>query len=509
MTPEITLPVAELKQVLPGLAKLVAKSRTLPVLQSVRVQRDAQGIVTIEGTDLDCHVAYRLKDALAGKPVEVVVPFETLTKTAKGSSETLTLIPDGKDKLRVRYQIGNSPIEQRISCPELKEWPATPKITAPAVPLDPQFGATLKDALQCAGDDSNRPLLHGACVDVTDPKGHYVVGTNGRILFAANSFSFDLKQSVIIPNSKFLLWGGFVTDEGCQLAVQHDPKDKQAGWVQLQTPRWTYTARQIAGNYPNWKNAVPTLTGQGTTLRLSPECVTQILEVAPQLPGGDDLNRPLRLSVENGELHLEARSKGDAAWTRVRIEGVTVEGPDIQASINRDLMAQALRYGLNQVNLETPDDVVLFSRGGRKCVIKLLSAPPQPVPNPTSPQPEAEAAAPATPSAEAPEATPTEKRNTMPAETTLTPPRRGNGQPKAEDNNGNHNGANGTNGQNGSALSAAVTQIENVKTGLRDVIIELNATLDLLRAAEKEKKTSAKEVESVRATLRSLQKVAI
>jgi hypothetical protein len=44
---------------------------------------------------------------------------------------------------------------------------------------------------------------------------------------------------------------------------------------------------------------------------------------------------------------------------------------------------------------------------------------------------------------------------------------------------------------------------------LRDVIIELNATLDLLRAAEREKKASAKEVESVRATLRSLQKVAI
>ena len=86
-------------------------------------------------------------------------------------------------------------------------------------------------------------------------------------------------------------------------------------------------------------------------------------------------------------------------------------------------------------------------------------------------------------------------------ETTLTPPRRGNLQPTVE---ANHN-----NGHNGSALSAAVTQIETVKTGLRDVIIELNAALDLLRAAEREKKASFKEVESVRATLRSLQKVAI
>ena len=274
MTQEITLPVAELKQALPGFSKLISKSRTLPVLQSVRVQRDAQGIVTIEGTDLDAHVAYRLKDTQAGKPVEVLVPFDTLTKTAKGSSETLTLIPDGKDKIRLRYHIGNSPVEQRISCLETKEWPPAPRITAPLVALDPHFGATLKEALQCASDDSSRPVLHGACLDVTDPKAHYVVGTNGRVLFAANSFGFDLKQSVIIPASKFLAWNGFLTEDGCQLAVQNDPKDKQqAGWVQLRTPRWTYTARQIEGNYPNWKQAVPALTANGATLKLSPAAI--------------------------------------------------------------------------------------------------------------------------------------------------------------------------------------------------------------------------------------------
>lgn len=501
MTPEITLPVAELKQVLPGFSKLVSKSRTLPVLQSVRLQRDAHGIFTIEGTDLDAHLAYRLKDPQAGKPVEVLVPFDSLTKTAKGSSETLTLIPDGKDKIRLRYQIGNSPVEQRISCPEVNEWPPTPKITVPAVTLDPHFGATLKEALQCASDESSRPVLNGACLDVTDPKGHYVVGTNGRILFAANSFSFDLKQSVIIPNSKFLLWNGFDTEDGCQVTVQNDPKDKQLGWVQLQTPRWTYTARKIAGDYPNWKQAVPTPSAQGTTLKLSADAVAQILEVAPQLPGGDETNRPVRLFIEAGELHLAGRPKNDPTWTRVRIDGVAVTGPDIEAGINRELLVQALRYGLNQINLETPDDVVLFSEGRRKCVVKLLSSPPAaaPAPTPTDPSPQPpEAAAPAPPSAEASELNPTEQRNTM-SQTTLTPPRRGNLQPKAET----------TNTLNGSALAAAVAQIETVKTALRDVILDLNATMDLLRAAEKEKKASAKEVESVRATLRSLQKVAI
>jgi len=504
MIPEITMPVAELKQVLPGLSKLVSKSRTLAVLQSVRMQRDAQGVVTLAGTDLETHVAYQVKDARPGKPVEILVPFDALNKVAKGSSQFLSVIPEGKSQVRLCYHLANSAVEQRISCPETKEWPAAPKITTSPVALDPHFGATLKEALQCASDDSGRPVLHGACLDVTDPKAHYVVGTNGRILFAANSFSFGFKQSVIIPNSKFLAWNGFLTEGGCQLAVQQDPKDKESGWVQLRTPRWTYTARQIVGNYPNWKQAVPAITARGTTLKLSSDAVKQILEVAPQLPGGDDLNRPVRLFVEQHELYLAGRAKNDTEWTRVRIEGVNVKGPDIQSSLNRDLLVQALRYGLNQINLESPDDVVLFSEGGRKCVVKLLTPPANPAtaaPTPTKPSPQpTEAAASMSPSAEASESNPTDQRNNM-SQTALTQPRRGNLPLKPEANPGNVPVA--------SALATAVLQIETVKTALRDVLLDLNATLDLLKAAEKEKKASLKEVESVRATLRSLQKVAI
>ncbi len=472
MTPEITLPVAELKQALPGFSKLVGKSRTLPVLQSVRVQRDTQGIVTIEGTDLDAHVAYQLKDAQAGKPVEVLVPFDALTKTAKGSSETLTLIPDGKDKVRLRYNIGNSPVEQRISTQEMKEWPPSPKITAPLVRLDPHFGATLKDALACASDESSRPVLRGACVDVTDPKAHYLVGTNGRILFAANSFSFDLKQSVIIPDSKFLSWNGFLTDDDCQLAVQNDPKNAQAGWVQLRTPRWTYTAKQIEGNYPNWKNAVPARSAKGTTLKLSPEAIAQILGAIPQLPGADNQNRPVRLAVQNGELHLEARQKDDSAWTQVRIEGVTVQGPAITASLNRDLLVQALRYHLNQIDLEKPDDVVVLSQGGRKCVIKLLNSPPQ------TPAPAASAPVTAKPT----ETTTQEERKVVPKEA------------KTETQE---------------PLKLALERIETIRETLKTTVRDLGEVADALKAAEKEKKTAAREVESVRTTLRSLQKLAI
>ena len=510
MTQEITLPVAELKQALPGLSKLVAKSRSLPVLQSVRINRDVAGIVTIEGTDLEAHVTYRFKDTQPGQPAEVLVPLEALTKTAKGSSETLTLIPDGKDKIRLRYYISNSPIEQRITCPETKEWPGAPKFTAPLVSLDPQFGPTLKEALQCASDESSRRVLHGAHVDVSDPQAHYVVGTNGRVLYAANSFCFDLKESVTIPNLKLLGWPGFYGDDNCRLATQKDPKGENH-WLQLQSGPWTVTARQVPGVFPNWRCAVPNMeTPPRTLLKLSPAAVEQVLRVIPQLPGADDPNAGVRLRVTQ-HLFVEGRHKDDTEWTSVAIPDVQATGNPVHVLLNRHYLTQALRYGLTELRIEDETSPVVFTEAGRKFVvvpIRLQPTPPPPTaakpPNESTPQSETEATAPASPSAGQSESTPTAERNPMPTETTLTPPRRGNLQPPVE---GHHNG-------NGPApahspLTAAVTQIETVKSGLRDVISALNATLDLLRAAEREKKTSAREVESVRATLRSLQKVAI
>jgi hypothetical protein len=171
------------------------------------------------------------------------------------------------------------------------------------------------------------------------------------------------------------------------------------------------------------------------------------------------------------------RGKDDKQASEVPIPGATVTGPDTQIRLDREFVSKALRFGFNAFELTDALSPILFTGPGRKLVampLRLDSAhSAKPTPQPT------EAAAATPPSAEAPESTPTETRNTMPTETTLTPPRRGNLQAKTEDNNGNHNG---TNGQNGSALSVAETQIETVKTSLRDVILELNATLDLLRS---------------------------
>ena len=60
-----------------------------------------------------------------------------------------------------------------------------------------------------------------------------------------------------------------------------------------------------------------------------------------------------------------------------------------------------------------------------------------------------------------------------------------------------------------SAFRAALEQIDEIKAHLRDVIGDLTDAANLLKTAEKEQKTTTREMQAVRAKLREIQSVAI
>ncbi len=67
---------------------------------------------------------------------------------------------------------------------------------------------------------------------------------------------------------------------------------------------------------------------------------------------------------------------------------------------------------------------------------------------------------------------------------------------------------NGSNG-NGLAVKSLVDHVEQIKDALKTVIRDLTTVIDLVKAAEKEKRTSEKEIEAIRAKLRQIQSVNI
>jgi DNA polymerase III sliding clamp (beta) subunit (PCNA family) len=343
---EIVLPVMALKEALPGLNKVVSKRSALPVLQHVRLARGTDGNISIQATDLDAFATYTAKEPLPGPAVDMLVSLDQPAKTVKSinSEGTIGFIRDGKDKVKVRYSIGGSMAERAINTLPADEFPPTPTVNRPSVPLEPDFGLALRQALECCSEDSTRKILNGACLDVTDKKFHYIVGTNGRCLFSANSFCFDLKKSVVIPDSKFLEWPDLLDEEPASLSVEpgqeEEPakngkpaKEAKPGWIKLESGRWTYITKEIDGKFPNWKQVLPETNGKWTRINLSDEAVKKMLLITPSLPGDDRINRPVRLQVESHQLSVEGQSRDDGTWTSIPIQNVKVTGKPVSVVI--------------------------------------------------------------------------------------------------------------------------------------------------------------------------------
>jgi DNA polymerase III sliding clamp (beta) subunit (PCNA family) len=474
---EITLPVSDLKTALPGFSKIIGRRSTLPVLNHIRLTRDNNGGVSLQATDLDAHAIYHVPGAQPGTPLDLLVPFEPLTKLVKGlgNQEVVSFIPEDK-QIKIKYPLGGSLMEQKLDTLAADEFPPTPRISKPGIQLGPEFGTAIKQAFQCCSEDPSRYVLRGACLDVADKKLHYIVATNGRALFSANSFAFDLQKSVIIPESKFLNWTDLM-DEGCKLAVEPAAKGSSQGYIQLASDRWTYITREIDGQYPNWKQAVPVMASPKTVIKLPSQAVKQLQEVLSHLPGNEDQNRVIRLKFEFGQLKVEGRSK-ENDWTGVFIQDAVITGKPVTIGLNREYLMTAIKFNLNEIQIEDALSPLVCINAGKRMVImpvKLEETPaaqPKPVTqtSPTTTTP--------------PESKPAvERKTTMPATNTPAKP------PEA----------------NGSGSKDALTQIESVKTCLREAMGGLNSLTGLFKQAQKDKRGTEKEVASVRQTIKSLQ----
>ena len=152
MNPVIELPAAEWKTALTGLGKVISKRSTLPVLEHLRVTRDRAGVVTMQATDLDTTATYQAEAPSAGEPCDFLVPFAPLNQAVKGSKETVQLIAETKDRVRIRTFIGASPIEQTLASLPVDEFPPTPVVSGKGIPVDAMFRDTLRQAYPTTHD---------------------------------------------------------------------------------------------------------------------------------------------------------------------------------------------------------------------------------------------------------------------------------------------------------------------------------------------------------------------
>jgi DNA polymerase III sliding clamp (beta) subunit (PCNA family) len=522
MNTEIEIPIAQLKSVMPGLSKIVSRSSNLPVLQCVKVElsQDEKSI-TLQAHNLNEVATARLENKANGLSGQMLVPLDMLSKIIKGcpTDQSIRLIAS-KEETKIRYPVAGSFVDRILTHTPIQEWPAVKLIDKEPTPMDAAVKVAIREAMECASIDSSRYVLNGACLDVRDKDAHYVIGTDGRHLYSANSFTFKLPEHLIIPSSKFMAWPAFAADGVWQLrmlpAVKVDEKEKDPAkkneeppWFQIDSDHWSYQARAIDGQFPNWKQVIPGDTVGWTNITLQPSAVTTILDALPLLPGNEEMNRSITLAAGNGLL-VKAKGKDQADWTKIDVPEVSVLGKAVEIALNRGYLIRALRFGLHQIAILDSLSPLIFTAPGKTMIVMPIR-----LEGPCEPPPAAQSATGAQPISQnentpaAPPSAPgvndtTEERKQSMSTTTMTAPERGNIRAHASGTNGQEENA-----EKRSAFKTALEHIERIKTNLRDVIADLSDAVALLKTAEKEQRSSAKEIEAVRAKLRELQSVEI
>jgi DNA polymerase III sliding clamp (beta) subunit (PCNA family) len=484
---KIALPIAELKPALTGLGKVI-KKHSLPVLHHVKIERTAEGWLALTATDLDTFITCRLEQPSTGEPISLLVPYDELLKITKNCEKKDTILVGAEEKasVTIEYAVGTQVAKAKVNSLPVEEFPSIPQMKGGPTPLNDALRLAIHEAMECASADPTRLILNGAFLDLSKPKAHYVVGTDGRHLFSSNSFNLPLKESLIIPSHKFVEWKEFNNDGEWQLKTASAEKKDEHSYLQISSRRWRFITRQIEGSYPNWRQNVPSPSSSNITLTFDPQTLKQVITTIEKMPCHDAVNLTIGLEWKNGKLHLLGKAARDAEWMKVPVE-VKGMGPDISIYLNRHLLTKAFGFGLNTLGLIDRMSPLRFSQEGRQMIVMPLRADVgNPPPQPAKKAEPAKAEAPQ-PAATPPAAQPEERNTTMPK------------------NNGN--GSHQEPAADKPTLEKALADIEKIKGSYRDAIRGLNDLGDMLKAISKERKSTEKEVQSVRSTLEKLQSV--
>lgn len=460
----ITLPIAELGSALLGLGKLIPPRPSLAILGNIKVERTADGWIALTSTDLDHYLTVRLEHPAEGPATAVLVPYERLQHLTKhcGRNEQLH-IEQTPQRLLIRLNLVEQQAVAEIDPVSVDEFPKIPRVKMEPVSLSPDIRKSVIEALNCSSTDDSRPVLNGVFIDLQNPKAGHIVASDGKHLYSANSFTLPLKNSVLLPNHKFLKWTEFNRDGEWQLRSDHE-------FIQISSRRWRFISKQIDGKYPNWRATVPNPEAAKTHITIDPAKLEAVIRLVLRLPSHDERFHSIGLEWKNGQALFLVKDTDNEPWTKVPVPDSEGAGPEMTVFFNRQFLIKALEYGLNTISLISFVSPIRFHNQGKQMIVmplrlgdQLADQPPQPQ-TPQEPTPMIKASPP----------------QTSPSE-----------EPK----------------------TAAMEEAIDLTLKLRDT---LNAGFNMLRdlsgklkLINREQRTNAKEFGAVRSTLRSLQSLRI
>jgi DNA polymerase III sliding clamp (beta) subunit (PCNA family) len=365
-------------------ATLQGHSNPPPALFNVRITRDAAGwhfarmnlelfiAVTVpEPTPLNALAAKVAAARAKREAADFLIPYRTLNECAKAADKDteITFLPDTRDKgtmhaLRIQIAGATCTIPAAGDLPQAfpnePDHPPTPH----TAPITDAIAAAFETCQRCISTDETRYVLNGALWAKDDRHfpgtpvrpGSVVVSTDGRRLYFAGNLPPAPCESVIIPTAavKLIRAGqsaAFYTDS-CEPGT--DETITTASRLVLSESADGLTirthARTVEGNYPNWKQVVP--SEHNFSIRFDREQTGKCLKSMNRILADTSNTHNFRLTVGTGCVTF-SMNKPEIGLAKATCPALITDPNkrDFSIAFNPEFFLDALGMGFDTVEL--------------------------------------------------------------------------------------------------------------------------------------------------------------
>ena len=353
----------ELASVLPALGKLICRTSPLVFCKSIKIEAE-EGKLRLSTCSLNEAVSFELETESEDEFC-CIVGFDEFRDAVKSGRNKTVEITFEADVL----QVG----DRRLISARGIEWPdITPKVEALSCLLPENVVGMFAKAAQIVDRNEHREILRGINLSADG-----ITVTNGKELL-----NFDcplkLESSLTIPLPLALMQSK-APHAGL---LYYWPMENRTGFSLIVGP-WRWTAKALAGKYPNWKSVVPEEKSLTRAVTITPDHAEQLKIWLKLVP--DDLpNNAMALSCNNNLLHLRSQ-QGMETDIPAEFSG---DWQDYQLFVNRNILQRLLSEGHTRIDCQTGHGPFLATGGiGRYIAMPLCQKTPESVAAPVEAEP--------------------------------------------------------------------------------------------------------------------------
>ena len=291
----------------------------------------------------------------------LVVPLETFIKSVERNEDPVLVRSDRPEQ--------SVPKGRRRSGPEVQRSPTPGKETFPLLPARfKPCGSGLLAALDAASavtarDDSSRFVLNR--IQLRGRRGA-VVATDSRQLLFQSGFQFPWTGDLLVPRSEVFATLAAMKAESVSVA-------RTATHVGITAGPWTVAlAIDVRGKFPDVDTLLDRIKRPASELILDPADRARLIRELPNLPGRNEVNKPVTLDLAGRE--VRAKGERDANPITIALAKSRVQGKPVRFACDRSFLLMALKFGLHRMAATTEDQPLVWKDATRTYLFLPLGA---------------------------------------------------------------------------------------------------------------------------------------